>query len=105
MHIYAPPADPSLTALARFHETRDAFEQHLKVFGHGDDAQIEALQAKYEADLETVTKTVPTTAEGFKASIEELCYQAQQGFTNEAVSQWLTCFCDGVWDLVRYARR
>ncbi|MBD3846883.1 hypothetical protein IED13_14325 [Bosea sp. SSUT16] len=96
-------ADPALIALARLHETRDAFEQYLRRDGPSDDAD-KVWHDRFESDLEAVTRTVPTTAEGFQASIAELCYQATQGFSHEAVSQWLTTFCDGVWDTVRHGR-
>lgn len=105
MHKCAPEVDPSLEMLAKFRETRDAFERHLKVFGHAEDAQTDVLQAKYEADLEAVTKTTPSSVEGYQAVVQELCYQVQQGLSRDAISRWLDTFVESIWDLHRYARR
>lgn len=96
MNSLATSTDPSITALQKFYKTRETFERYLKQ-SETDDAEIDRWHDRYERDLEAVTSTVPTTLEGFKAAIEELCYQAQQGFSSEAVSRWLATFCDGVW--------
>ncbi|MBN9457374.1 MAG: hypothetical protein J0I54_12165 [Bosea sp.] len=91
-------ADPVFDALKQFHRTRRSYEENTSQFDQSPD-QFDAWCERFEGDLEAVRVAVPTTPEGFEASIAELAHQMASSLGDGAARQWLRSIDEGIRSL------